>query len=37
MSDITLVVSGKEYASHRFILCATSDVFQVNNTSFLRH
>lgn len=30
MSDVTLVVGGKEYPSHRLILCATSDVFQVN-------
>ncbi len=29
LSDIVLEVGGKQYASHRLILCASSDVFQV--------
>ncbi|KAL1437407.1 hypothetical protein MTO96_001465 [Rhipicephalus appendiculatus] len=29
LSDITLEVGGKQYAAHRLILCASSDVFQV--------
>ncbi|XP_030569396.1 BTB/POZ domain-containing protein 17 [Drosophila novamexicana] len=29
MSDIVLLVDGKEYPAHRVILCASSDVFQV--------
>ena len=29
LSDIILEVNGKQYASHRLILCASSDVFQV--------
>jgi hypothetical protein len=29
MSDICLVVGNVEYASHRLILCASSDVFQI--------
>lgn len=29
LSDIILEVGGKQYASHRLILCASSDVFQV--------
>ena len=29
MSDVTLVVGDSEYPSHRLILCASSDVFQV--------
>jgi len=29
MSDINLVVGGKNYPAHRLILCATSEVFQV--------
>jgi hypothetical protein len=29
MSDVTLVVGDTEYPSHRLILCASSDVFQV--------
>ena len=29
LSDIILDVGGKEYAAHRLILCASSDVFQV--------
>ncbi|CAG2177717.1 unnamed protein product, partial [Oppiella nova] len=29
LSDIVLEVNGKPYASHRLILCASSDVFQV--------
>ena len=30
MNDICLVVDGIEYPAHRLILCASSDVFQVN-------
>lgn len=30
MNDICLVVDGVEYPAHRLILCASSDVFQVN-------
>ena len=29
MSDVTLVVGDAEFPSHRLILCASSDVFQV--------
>lgn len=29
LSDITLEVGGKQFAAHRLILCASSDVFQV--------
>ncbi|EDV91833.1 BTB/POZ domain-containing protein 17 [Drosophila grimshawi] len=29
MSDIVLLVDGREYPAHRVILCASSDVFQV--------
>ena len=29
MSDVTLVVGNAEYPSHRLILCASSDVFQI--------
>ena len=29
LSDIALEVNGRQYASHRLILCASSDVFQV--------
>lgn len=29
LSDITLVVGGKQFPAHRLILCASSDVFQV--------
>lgn len=29
LSDIVLEVDGQEYAAHRLILCASSDVFQV--------
>lgn len=29
MSDITLVINGRDYYAHRLILCASSDVFQV--------
>lgn len=30
LSDITLEVGGKQFAAHRLILCASSDVFQVS-------
>ena len=30
MSDVCLVVGNVEYPSHRLILCASSDVFQVS-------
>lgn len=30
MSDVTLVVGGKEYPAHRLILCISSEVFQVS-------
>ena len=29
MSDIILVVGNAEYPSHKLILCASSDVFQI--------
>lgn len=29
MTDVTLVIDGKEFPAHRLILCASSDVFQV--------
>jgi hypothetical protein len=29
MSDVTLIVGDAEFPSHRLILCASSDVFQV--------
>lgn len=30
MCDIYIKVGNKEFGAHRFILCATSDVFQVS-------
>lgn len=29
MSDVCLVVGGKDYLAHRLILCASSEVFHV--------
>lgn len=29
MTDVTLVIEGKEFPAHRLILCTSSDVFQV--------
>ena len=39
MSDVLLVVGSQEYPSHRLILCASSDVFQIMlmNPSWTEH
>lgn len=32
MTDVTLVVSDRDYPAHRLILCVSSDVFQVKES-----
>lgn len=36
MSDVTLIIDGKEFNAHRLFLCSISDVFQVIEILFLR-
>lgn len=37
MSDVTLVVDGKEFNAHRLFLCSLSDVFQVMYNFIIFH